>query len=57
LRDLHDDVPRFDRIWYFVTTRRVGATVLVGAIGEIEKVSQAFQPADYCFNLMPCSVL
>jgi hypothetical protein len=32
-------------------------TVLVGAIGEPEKVSQAFQPADHCFNLKPCSVL
>jgi hypothetical protein len=30
---------------YFVTIRRVGATVLVGAIGEIENVSHVFQPA------------
>lgn len=29
---------------YFVTIRRVGATVLVGAIGESENVSQVFQP-------------
>jgi len=29
---------------YFVTIRRVGVTVLVGAIGEIAKVSQTFQP-------------
>lgn len=27
-----------------VTMRRVGATVVTGAIGEIEKVSQVFQP-------------
>ena len=30
---------------YFVTSRRVGVTVLVGAIGEIENVNQVFQPA------------
>ena len=29
---------------YFVTTRRVGVTVLVGAIGEIANVSQIFHP-------------
>jgi hypothetical protein len=29
---------------YFVTIRRVGVTVLVGAIGEIENVSQVFHP-------------
>jgi hypothetical protein len=29
---------------YLVTIRRVGVTVLVGAIGEIENVSQVFQP-------------
>jgi hypothetical protein len=33
---LHDDVPPFDRINHFVTTRRVGTTLLAGAIGEIE---------------------
>jgi uncharacterized glyoxalase superfamily protein PhnB len=30
---------------HFVTTRRVGATVLVGAIGESENVSHVFHPA------------
>jgi hypothetical protein len=30
---------------YLVTIRRVGVTVLVGAIGEIEKVNQVFHPA------------
>jgi hypothetical protein len=29
---------------YFVTIRRVGVTLLVGAIGEIENVSQVFHP-------------
>ena len=29
-----------DQFRYFVTMRRAGATVLVGAIGEIENVSQ-----------------
>jgi hypothetical protein len=29
---------------YFVTIRRVGVTVLAGAIGEIEKVSHVFHP-------------
>ena len=29
---------------YFVTIRRVGVTVLVGAIGEIANVSQTFHP-------------
>jgi hypothetical protein len=29
---------------YLVTIRRVGVTVLVGAIGEIENVSQVFHP-------------
>jgi hypothetical protein len=29
---------------YFFTIRRVGATVLAGAIGEIEKVSHVFHP-------------
>jgi len=33
------------KIGYFVTIRRVGVTVLVGAIGEIENVSQVFHPA------------
>jgi hypothetical protein len=36
------DVAQFP---YFVTNRRVGVTVLVGAIGEIENVSQVFHPA------------
>lgn len=31
-------------VHYLVAIRRVGATVLVGAIGEIENVSQVFQP-------------
>jgi hypothetical protein len=31
--------------YYFVTILRVGATVLVGAIGDSEKVSHVFQPA------------
>jgi hypothetical protein len=30
---------------YFVTIRRLGVTVLAGAIGEIENVSHVFQPA------------
>jgi hypothetical protein len=30
--------------FYFVTMRRVGATVLLGAIGEIENVNQVFHP-------------
>jgi len=34
------------RLPYFVTIRRVGATVLVGAMGDIENVSQGFQPGD-----------
>ncbi len=34
------------RFPYFVTIRRVGATVLVGAMGDIENVSQGFQPGD-----------
>jgi hypothetical protein len=34
-----------DLFSYFVTIRRVGVTVLVGAIGEIENVNQVFQPA------------
>ena len=29
---------------YFVTSRRAGVSVLVGAIGEIENVSQVFHP-------------
>jgi hypothetical protein len=29
---------------YLVTIRRVGVTVLVGAIGEIENVSHVFHP-------------
>ena len=29
---------------YFVTIRRVGVTVLVGAMGEIANVSQTFHP-------------
>jgi hypothetical protein len=31
--------------FYFVTIRRVGVTVLVGAIGEIENVNHVFHPA------------
>jgi hypothetical protein len=34
-----------DQLPYFVTNRRVGVTVLVGAIGEIENVSHVFHPA------------
>jgi hypothetical protein len=50
-------------IWWLIGSElfrhdlRVGATVLMGAIGEIEKVGQAFQPADHCFILIPCSFL
>ena len=40
-----DGRPGSDQFYYFVTIRRVGATVLVGAIGEIENVSHAFHPA------------
>jgi hypothetical protein len=31
-------------MYYLVTIRRVGATVLAGAIGEIENVNHVFQP-------------
>jgi hypothetical protein len=34
-----------DEFSYFVTIRRVGATVLVGAMGEIENVNHVFHPA------------
>jgi hypothetical protein len=37
--------PGSDRFPYFVTIRCVGATVLVGAMGEIENVSHVFHPA------------
>jgi hypothetical protein len=30
---------------YFVTIRRVGVTVLIAVIGDIENVSHVFQPA------------
>ncbi len=39
-----DASPHPGRYLYFVTIRRVGVTVLVGAIGEIEKVNQVFHP-------------
>jgi hypothetical protein len=36
--------PGSDGTSYFVTMRRVGVTVLVGAIEEIANVSQTFRP-------------
>jgi hypothetical protein len=33
-----------DRFPYFVTIRRVGATVLAGGIGKIENVTHVFHP-------------
>jgi len=47
------------RFPYFVTIRRVGATVLVGAMGDIENVSQGFQPGDWMSRpkVAPCEIV